>query len=89
MKIADLILLPPPFTKGWSLAAFKPPDTELTFSFLTIKLSAIGIVALILAFGVAAVLFALAWRIATGDFTVIQTSLGKAVSYISNTSKKE
>jgi hypothetical protein len=61
--------------------------TELTFSFLSFKLSAKGIVACILAFAVAAVLFAVAWRIATGDFAVIQTALGNGIAYI--VSKRE
>jgi|ERR1700724_1931851 len=64
------------------------PRTEFTFSFLFLKLSAKGMVAFVLAFAVAAVLLALAWRIATSDFATMQTALAKGISYVSSGSKK-
>jgi hypothetical protein len=43
-----------------------PLRTELTFSFLSLKLSAKGVVAILLSFPLSLVLIALAWRIFHG-----------------------
>jgi hypothetical protein len=43
-----------------------PLRTELIFSFLTLKLSANGVVAILLSFPLSLVLIALAWRIFHG-----------------------
>jgi hypothetical protein len=54
----------------------------ITFRFWSLKLRANGLVAYVVAFGVSAVLLAVAWRIATGDFTVIPTAIAKGFSNI-------
>jgi len=48
---------------------------EFTFSFLSFKLSARGIVAFVLAFPMAMVLLALTCRIAAGDLSIIHTAV--------------
>jgi len=60
-----------------------PLRTKFTFGFLSLKLAAKGVVAFILAFGVAGVLFALAWRIATGDFGTVRSAFAKGISHLS------
>ncbi len=62
-------------------------STEFTFSFRTLKLTAKGLVAYVLAFGVTAVLLASALRIATGDFASIQTAVARGLSHLSGASK--
>jgi hypothetical protein len=42
------------------------PDPEFLFSFLTLKLSATGVVAIVLAIPVSLILTAIAWRIFHG-----------------------
>ena len=54
----------------------------ITFRFSSLKLRANGFVAYVVAFGVSAVLLAVAWRIATADFTVFPTAIAKGFSYI-------
>jgi len=49
-----------------SVAMPGPPRPELLFSFLTFKLSAKGVVAILLALPVALILTAIAWRIFHG-----------------------
>jgi len=56
--------------------------TEITFSFWSLRLRANGFVAYVVAFAVSAVLLAVAWRIATGDFGVFPTVIAKGFSRI-------
>jgi len=62
---------------------------EFTFSFLSHKLTAKGMVAYVLAFAVTAVLLAMAWRIATSDFTGLHTALSKGLFSASSVLKNE
>ncbi len=55
----------PPY-KARPMEALVMPDPELLLRFLTLTLSAKGLVALLLAFPVALILAAIAWRIVRG-----------------------
>ncbi|HKD29473.1 MAG TPA: hypothetical protein VKC66_26635 [Xanthobacteraceae bacterium] len=56
--------------------------TEITFSFWSLRLRANGFVAYVVAFAVSAVLLAVAWRIATGDFGIFPAVIAKGFSHI-------
>jgi hypothetical protein len=58
------------------------PSEFMSFSFRSLKLTAKGIVAYVVAFAVAAVLFALAWRIATSDLTGAVSVLSSSFSQL-------
>ena len=60
-----------------------PHRTELLFSFLTFKLSAKGVVAILLAVPVAVILLVVAYRIATLDVSNWKITRGTATAELS------
>ena len=77
--------------------ATRDPELHFSFRVLFAKLEAKGegpchqayVIALVMTLVLGLPLGAgLGWRVATGDFSIIQTALGKGVSYISGASDR-